>query len=356
MRGMLAATGSTCIILGVFSQFVMGTFLKWRQMALINAFVPILSIILLTLVPESPHWLIKKQRFDEAKQAFQWLRGWTTFDRIKEEYQTIYDLLVKPEEVNDDKKSCLDSVRPYSKKTFLHPYLIILLCFFIGHFSGMTTLQTYAVQIFHTLKAPIDKYYATEILGILELAGTITCVCLVKKTGKRPLVFMSTIGIGICFLGTATYAYYLDRIPGGRPVNNIVANHSMIPQLNIIPLSTTMRNLELETTTDVIETTTDFPGTDFEEDENDLETTTPFGLETVAKEIQSNWEISKNDVNITVDEYLNRTHKDPIFVGEKNKYSWIPLTLLLGSAFFSHAGIRIIPWMLIGEVSYVIYG
>lgn len=34
----------------------------------------------------------------------------------------------------------------------------------------------------------------------------------------------------------------------------------------------------------------------------------------------------------------------------ENKYSWIPLTLLLSSAFLSHSGIRLLPWILIGEV------
>lgn len=34
----------------------------------------------------------------------------------------------------------------------------------------------------------------------------------------------------------------------------------------------------------------------------------------------------------------------------ENKYSWMPLTLLLSSAFLSHSGIRLLPWILIGEV------
>lgn len=29
--------------------------------------------------------------------------------------------------------------------------------------------------------------------------------------------------------------------------------------------------------------------------------------------------------------------------------SWLPMTFLIGAAFFSHTGIRILPWMLIGN-------
>lgn len=38
------------------------------------------------------------------------------------------------------------------------------------------------------------------------------------------------------------------------------------------------------------------------------------------------------------------------FEHESNEFSWIPLTLLLVSALLSHSGIRLLPWMLIGEV------
>lgn len=39
---------------------------------------------------------------------------------------------------------------------------------------------------------------------------------------------------------------------------------------------------------------------------------------------------------------------------EQNRFLWLPLTLLLFSAMFAHMGIKLIPWMLIGEVREVI--
>ena len=68
------------------------------------------------------------------------------------------------------------------------------------------------------------------------------------------------------------------------------------------------------------------------------------------------------------DDFFNKTITAPekesvipkdIFVplpkSMENKYLWVPLTLLLGSAFLSHTGIRLIPWMLIGEVLNIYY-
>lgn len=40
----------------------------------------------------------------------------------------------------------------------------------------------------------------------------------------------------------------------------------------------------------------------------------------------------------------------PIPHADQNQLLWLPLTMLIGSAYFAHMGIRLIPWMLIGEV------
>lgn len=77
-------------------------------------------------------------------------------------------------------------------------------------------LQTYAVSIFQTLEAPIDKYYATLILGILQLLGASICVLLVHYTGKRPLTFFSTVTAGICCFLVAGYDGYNKTVRVNR--------------------------------------------------------------------------------------------------------------------------------------------
>lgn len=59
------------------------------------------------------------------------------------------------------------------------------------------------------LEAPIDKYYATLILGLLQMFGSAVCVTLVHYTGKRPLTMFSTVGAGLCCLLVATYDIYI---------------------------------------------------------------------------------------------------------------------------------------------------
>lgn len=92
------------------------------------------------------------------------------------------------------------------------PYLLVSYAFFLGHFCGMTTLQTYAVVIFAGVGAPeTSKFTATLILGIVQLLGSLVCVAQVHKLGKRPLVLMSTLGNGVFVIAAAAYTYYSGK-------------------------------------------------------------------------------------------------------------------------------------------------
>ncbi|XP_060518481.1 facilitated trehalose transporter Tret1-like isoform X2 [Cylas formicarius] len=263
LRGVLASTSTVAVIGGILTEFLFGTFFHWRTVALVSCVVPILSIATLFLVPESPHWLVSKNKLESAQKSIAWLRGFLPVEDAKQEFDELCEHLRKTSKKSTQGKKIIkliENARLYTKSSFLWPFALVTLSFFLGHFCGMTTLQTYAVTIFATLKAPIDKYYATIILGVSEALGCIFSSTLVHFMGKRKMNFFSLIGCGVCFGVVGTYAFSID-----------------------------VRYLQSAKITD------------------------PESLET---------------------------------------NSWMPLTFLVGSAFFSHTGIRILPWMLIGEVYY----
>lgn len=57
LRGMLAATSTMSVILGIFTQLLTGSLTDWRSACLINLIYPILCFVTLAIVPESPYWL-----------------------------------------------------------------------------------------------------------------------------------------------------------------------------------------------------------------------------------------------------------------------------------------------------------
>ncbi|XP_060809830.1 facilitated trehalose transporter Tret1 [Amyelois transitella] len=268
LRGALTATSSMCIIIGVFTQFLFGLFMYWRTVALVNIILTVLAVIALCFVPESPHWLVSRKRYNDAKKSLQWLRGWTDATAVEEELRDIKALFKTKKAQSEDEETFLEKISNYTDKGFVLPFLLVSYSFFVGHFCGMTTLQTFAVSIFQMLEAPLNKYYATLILGVLQICGTVICVLLVHYTGKRPLTFFSTGAAGVCALLVAGYDGYIKT--------HDITLHS----------SANMTNMTSGSSPDVV----------------------------------------------------------------INPYSWIPMTLLMLLALITHTGIRLLPWILIGEV------
>lgn len=246
LRGMLSATSTMSIILGVFTQMLGGSLAHWRTVALVNLTYPLLCFLALCLVPESPHWLAAKGRTKDAESALCWLRGWVEPAHVKSEFTELCESVNKPAEQVSDEESIWKS---YRKKTFYVPFILVAIAFFVGAFGGTAILQTFAVVIFEELSAPIDKYTAAVFLGIAELIGTVICASSIHFTGKRILTLLSVAGTGLSLLLAAIYGYLND--------------------------SRTIR-------------------------------------------------------------------------GEN--YTWLPMTMMIAAAFLSHIGIRLLPWILAGEV------
>ncbi|KAH8278702.1 hypothetical protein KR018_007521, partial [Drosophila ironensis] len=380
-RGILSALGTTCVITGVFIQFILGSLMDWRSVAAVSSAFPVITIVMLCFVPESPVWLIREHRFREAVKSLQWLRGWVPEHKIEAEFNQLYDELITQKAIEmatdgvpppGQRRTLAQRLRMWRKRSFLVPFLLVSFTFFTGHFSGKTPLQTYAVQIFHTLKAPMNKYHATILLGVAEMLATILGVVLIHFTGKRPLVLVSTVGTGLCFFGTATYAHFVNEVPGFT-VNNVVLNaSSLVPKESILSQANISKIFETEqeairqnteqftTLLPDLETTTLFEPEAYNRSRrqaDDLTTTDAPMDTTLFPEPVSNAGISTSS-SVAPPATATSTAKPPIVEElllvvpkqEHNYLVWLPLILLLLSAFFSHLGIRMLPWILIGEV------
>ncbi|XP_050307280.1 facilitated trehalose transporter Tret1-like [Anthonomus grandis grandis] len=208
LRGSMCSTSTLAIVIGLLLSFVIGTLYTWRTLALVNACIPLAFLLLLFALPESPYWLISKNKLDKARKNLAWLRGWTKIEAIEQEFQKICKE-VDQHKANEFKTISLQAVKPFLKSTFIKPFLLIALTFVLAHF-GTSQNVIYSVKIFEVLKAPINSYYATICAGVAGLIGCILLMILVRFLGKRILMFIAQVGIFLNFFLLATYVYYLD--------------------------------------------------------------------------------------------------------------------------------------------------
>lgn len=78
LRGFLAGSIFVSYSMGILIVYALGSVLEWHTVAGLAVILPLASLVAFTLLPESPVWLARNKRLDEARTALFWLRGGPT--------------------------------------------------------------------------------------------------------------------------------------------------------------------------------------------------------------------------------------------------------------------------------------
>jgi len=82
LRGVLIGSPFVAYSLGILLVFALGATLHWRIVAAIASIPAAISWIAFRFLPESPVFLVRKGRLDEAQKALDWLRGGATSGQV----------------------------------------------------------------------------------------------------------------------------------------------------------------------------------------------------------------------------------------------------------------------------------
>lgn len=75
LRGMLAAMAAACISAGVLFQYTIGSFSSWSTLAGVSAIIPTVALVAMSLMPESPNYLVAQSKPEKAAKSLSRLRG-----------------------------------------------------------------------------------------------------------------------------------------------------------------------------------------------------------------------------------------------------------------------------------------
>jgi len=161
---------------------------NWRWMLGIEFFPAALYFFLLMFVPQSPRWLIMKERFDDAFKIMKEISGEKTATKVVAKIKENILLDKTPKE----KTSFRELFVPAMKLVLTIGIIIAVL----QQITGINSVFFYAPMIFEQSGIGTDASFIQAILvGVTNVVFTIFAMALIDKLGRKPLLALGVSGI-----------------------------------------------------------------------------------------------------------------------------------------------------------------
>jgi sugar porter (SP) family MFS transporter len=172
----------------------------WRIPALTQALPSVIQLSFIWFIPESPRWLISKERNEEALAmlAKYHANGNVNNATVQFEYAEIKETL-RLEFQYQKSSSYLDFF-----KTKGNRYRLMLLASLglFSQWSGNGLVSYYATDVYNSIgiKDPDTQLGLNGGLTILSLIVSVSCALLIDRIGRRPLFMAATGTMCLCFV------------------------------------------------------------------------------------------------------------------------------------------------------------
>lgn len=207
-RGRLVSINQLNIVLGFSAAYFANYFINqqyssdpdmWRYMLGLEFLPAIIYFFLLFIIPESPRWLIGKNRQDEAKAVIQKVRG---TENVDIELSTIQQNIL--DATNTDKIRIVELFKPSLR-------LVLIIGLVVGilqQITGINIAFFYANTIFEQSGIGADASFTQAVwVGIINVIFTLVAMYFIDRVGRKPLLIFGTAGIAISMF-IAAYGFH----------------------------------------------------------------------------------------------------------------------------------------------------
>ncbi|MEM1338604.1 MAG: sugar porter family MFS transporter [Bacteroidota bacterium] len=208
-RGRLTAMYQFNIVFGILiafiSNYLIGTLFSeevaWRWMLGVEGIPALLYTLFVTKIPNSPRWLLLKERPDTIV-----IRSLSLLGIEGNRAQLM---------LSEIKVSLFESVQEKKEKLFSgkysKPLLLAFLLAFFNQLSGINFVLYYAPEILERAGlASGESLFSSISIGVINLIFTLLGIALIDKLGRKQLMYIGSLGyiislamVGWCFYSAA---------------------------------------------------------------------------------------------------------------------------------------------------------
>lgn len=205
-RGRLVALFQFNIVTGILVAFFSNYLLygiseeSWRWMLGVQAFPSLLFFVLVFFVPESPRWLVKRRRDNEAEQVLRAIG--------EPEVETaLQSIRLSVKSVGEERESL------FSGK-YNRPIMYVILLAMFNQLSGINAIMYYAPRIFEMTGLAKDTALLQAVsIGVTNMLATLLAISVIDRFGRKNLLITGSVGMVVC-LGLVAYTFYTGQFGG----------------------------------------------------------------------------------------------------------------------------------------------
>lgn len=223
-RGAFIGTFAISLGMGIFLSHLWGAYLSWKMTAAVCGLFPLVAMIIISLSPESPSWLVSKRKFEEARKAFRWVRGKGTQQQEELESMINAQEMDREEERRDRAETHVcnnifkkifetisDVIKIFKKQEFYKPAIIAISMLIVFEFGGAHIVAAYGNII---LQAVLDKKEAKDVAWQFTVIDLLRTVCaflaifLLKTFKRRTILFTSGVMTVLSMVAISVFIYW----------------------------------------------------------------------------------------------------------------------------------------------------
>ncbi len=205
-RGIFLSLTGPCILVGILISYILGHYLFWQHAALTLATFSAICFILCFVLPESPVWLVAKDRIKEAVESLKWFHSGTQI--ADTELEELKNARMLKSEEDADKVPLLRKV--ICTKAW-KPLGILALFFCVQQFTGNSIIFYYAVNFYESFDLPIDGFTLSIIYITISLIASIICTAIIERYNRKTMTVISSAGVCATCAMAAIYEYFFEK-------------------------------------------------------------------------------------------------------------------------------------------------
>ena len=194
IRGALVSANQLAIVTGILIAYFVNWSLvgagpaNWRWMFATGALPAVLFVLFVLRIPESPRWLLKQGRDEEALSVLGRVNDPST---AAAEVRSIRDAL------SHESGSLKELFRPGLRKVlFIGVFLAVF-----QQITGINAVIYYAPRFFETAGlGRSSAIFQSALVGFVNLIFTLVAIALVDRLGRKPMLLAGCAGMGISFV------------------------------------------------------------------------------------------------------------------------------------------------------------